>query len=109
MEENQTLTRYYAVITTGDEYHPEGERHLVSPVDIDRVKKQGLCLEVLNDCHKTVYHLYPVAITKNTYRLDLIETETVPGGDRNEYRSWGQTIGYDRLDKDDHDWRDHWC
>ena len=107
MEENETITRYYAVITTGDEYHPEGERHLVSPPDIDRVKEQGLCLEILDDRYKTVYHMYPVAITKNIYRLDLIETETVQGGDRSSH--WGQTIGHFRCEKDERDWRDHWC
>ena len=109
MEEKQTLTKYYAVITDGDKYHKAGEEYLVPPGDLDRVKERGLKLEVWDDRFKTVYHLYPVAITKRVYRLDLIETDTVPGGDRNEYRKWGDTIGYDDIEKESYDWRDHWC
>ena len=66
---------------------------------LDDVKEHGLRLKVRENKWDTIYHFYPVYIKKKVYRLDLIEIESMPGGDRDKYRKWGETIGYDKVDK----------
>ena len=41
-----TITKYIATITMGDEYHKEGEEHLVSENLVERTQQSGLELEV---------------------------------------------------------------
>ncbi len=108
MEENETITRYFVTIKVGDEYHKEGETYRIAEYELEDVKEHGIRLEVSKDRWKTFYHYYPVHISKKVYRLDLISSETVEGGDREKYRSWGETIGYDSVDNETYDWKDHW-
>ena len=75
---------------------------------LDDVKEHGLRLKVRENKWDTIYHFYPVYIKKKVYRLDLIEIESMPGGDRDKYRKWGETIGYDKVDKEEYDWKEHW-
>lgn len=108
MEENETITRYFATIKVGDEYHKEGEVHRIAEYELEGVKERGIRLEINSDRWRTVYHYYPVNIIKKVYRLDLIETATVEGGNRDMYRKWGETIGHDYQDNESYDWKDHW-
>lgn len=108
MEENDIIVRYFGIITVGDEHHKEGEIHRIYG-NLDDVKEHGIRLEINADRWRTFYHYYPVNIIKKVYRLDLIETETVEGGNRDMYRKWGETIGHDWQDNETYDWKDHWC
>lgn len=109
MEENETLVRYIATILMGDEYHKEGEEHILSSWEIENTKKYGLRLQVSeNNRWQTFYHLYPCSIRKITYKITPIEIETVEGGDRSNpmlYKSKG--IGIDWTGPE-YDWTEHW-
>ena len=108
--ENNTIERYIATITVGDEYHNVGEEHVLSTCDVDKTKKLGLRIEIIkNDRGHILYHLYPCKIRKETYRLEPINTEEVPGGDRMDVPYDRGRVGYGWIDNDDYDWRDHWC
>ena len=107
--ENNTIERYIATITVGDECHKVGEEHKLAPWDIDRTKEIGLKLQIdENVWGDKYYHLYPCTIRKETYRLELINTEDVPGGDRMNVSYRKGEIAYDREDAP-YDWKDHWC
>lgn len=108
MEEYETITKYYAVVKEGDEHHKAGEVCPIAEYQLDDVKKRGIRLKVSEDRWRTCYHYYPVYITKKVYRLDLIEVETLEGGNRDEYRKWGETIGRDYHDNETSDWKDRW-
>ena len=82
MEENETVARYFVTIKVGDDYHKEGETYRIAEYELEDVKEHGIRLEVSKDRWKTHYHYYPVHISKKVYRLDLISSETVEGGDR---------------------------
>lgn len=111
MQENETLTRYIATILVGDEYHKAGEEHIVGQYAIENTKKYGLSLEVEGKWRDEVrHHLYPVSIRKCVYRLDLIEIETVEGGDRSDPMLYKHgEVGLEVDDLHDYDWKDHWC
>ena len=98
-----TITRYIATITKGDEYHNEGEEHSVMEHLVEKTQKYGLSLEVDRDRWNTIYYrLYPCAIRKIVYRLEPIEIMSLPGCER-------KNIGYDRHDlSDPNDWMEHW-
>ena len=104
-----TVTKYIATILIGDEYHKEGEEHEFYSGLLDSVKKNGLRLEAWQNNWDESYHYYPVSIRKETYKLELIDVSSVEGGGREEEIKWGQKIGYDRVEREKHDWRDHWC
>ena len=99
-----TITKYIATITMGDEYHKEGEEHIVSENLVERTQQGGLELEVGENkfLNITYYHYYPCTLKKVVYRLDPIEITPFPGYD-NKY------VGYGSYDySDPNDWQDHW-
>lgn len=101
MKENDIIEMYIATIKVGDKYHPEGEEIRVSDFSLDEVLKNGLRLrcedpEFRDDI--SVWHWYPVYITKKTYRLDLIGSETMVGGDRSNRPGWEDEIKKETID-----------
>lgn len=109
MEENEIIERYIATILVGDEYHAAGETHIIASYELENTKKCGLRLRVKEGRDRTIYHLYPVSITKKVYRLDLIETSTIEGGDRKNPMLYKHgDVGVDYLEYNDHDWKDRW-
>lgn len=98
---NNTITRYIATITKGDEYYKEGEEHYVMEHLVEKTKKYGLKLQTREKYGTTYYHLYPCTIRKVVYRLEPTEITTLPGCERKD-------IGYDTYDILDHDWKDRW-
>ena len=105
--EEKTLTRYIATILLGDKYHKEGEEHIVSEYNIDKIKGEGLRIIVKEDRYKTVWHLYPVSLKKCVYRLEPISEEPIEGGDRDYQNRYSNKIGYDWREEE-YDWREHW-
>ena len=110
MKENETMTVYVATILDGDKYHKAGEEFDVCKWQLDDVKENGLRLpiednEFRKDYH--FYHWYPVSICKKTYRLDLIEMESIPGGDRKN-NPYEPIIKVDYVDVTDRDWKERW-
>ena len=98
----ETITRYTATITKGDEYHSEGEEHRLWENEVEYTQKYGLRLETEEDNFGvTYYHLYPCTIKKIVFRLEPIEITTLEGGNRKD-------IGFDSEDNGDYDWKEHW-
>ena len=60
----ETITRYIATITVGDEYHAEGEEHILTSWEVEAVQRTGLQLEVKkNNWGDVFYHIYPCTIS----------------------------------------------
>lgn len=98
-----TVVKYTATITVGDEYHKIGEIFEIFESRVESIKKEGLKLQVDKDGFGVVYyHIYPCYITKTVYKMAPTEVTTFPAGDPN-----GQ-IGFDQADFGDHDWKDRW-
>lgn len=98
---DNTITRYIATITKGDEYYKEGEEHYVMKHLVEETQKYGLKLQTKEDnWGDTYYHLYPCTIRKVVYRLDPIEITSLQGCERKD-------IGYDSYRKEC-DWKERW-
>lgn len=99
----ETITRYIATITKGDEYYKEGEEHRIAEYLVERTQRYGLELEVDKDNYGVIYYrLYPCTIRRVVYKLEPIEITSLPGCDRKD-------IGYDEFDSsDNNDWKEHW-
>ena len=86
------VTKYFATILAGDEYHKAGESYEID--DVEQVQIDGLRLKIeVNNI--SFYHLYPCYISKHTYALSPIEITTIQGGGRDS------KIGCDMSDFDD--------
>lgn len=104
----ETIIRYIATITVGDEFHKEGEEHAVSSWEVGRTQKEGLRLKLFeNNWGDTFYNLYPCSIRKTVYKLEPIEISTIEGGDRMNCDYCKGEIACDRDDSE-RDWREHW-
>ena len=104
-------TKYICTILVGDEYHQEGEEHVISEWELDKTKSYALRIEVesrkgIDKCK--IYHLYPCSIKKVTYLLQPIDIVAIEGGDRDYKNKTYDIIGYDRWEYDDYDWTQHW-
>lgn len=78
----ETITKYIATITKGDEYHSEGEDHILTSWGVEAVQRTGLQLEVKkNNWGDVFYHIYPCTIKKIVYRIEPIEISSIEGGD----------------------------
>lgn len=101
MKENDIIEMYFATILVGDKYHQEGEEIRISEFDLEGIKNKGLRLRIENKEFREdigVWHWYPVAISKKVYRLDLIEVQTLEGGDRSNRPSWENVIEKEVID-----------
>ena len=82
-----TIVRYEATISVGDQYHKAGEVYYLADWEVERVKKEGLSLEINGENLRkdlTIYHHYPVHLRRLTYATSLISVETLEGGDRSD-------------------------
>ena len=98
-------------IAYGDEFHKEGEKHVIQEKDLENVKCDGLRLKIDGEYIRkdvNIYHTYPVYISVETYRLDCIGIESVGGGDRS-HKEDGIIKHEVYKCEDDYDWTDHWC
>lgn len=104
-------TKYICTILVGDEYHQDGEEHVISEWNVEKTQKYGLRLEVEEPTptrDRSIYHLYPCSIKKVTYLLQPIDIVDIEGGDRDYKNKTYDIIGYDRWEYDDYDWTQHW-
>jgi len=101
MKENDTIEMYFVKLLVGDEYHKEGEVFKIDKEYVKDIQARGLRLKIENPEFRDdvgVWHWYPVTIVKKTYRLDLIETQTVDGGDRSNRPGWEDEIKHESID-----------
>ena len=100
-ENSDKMTRYYATILVGDEYHKVGEQHTLSPYDLEYTKANGLKLKVEDgDFNIEYYRIYPCSVQVLTYKMTLIESTSFVCG--------GGEIKKEKVDFGDHDWKDRW-
>ena len=95
MKENDIIEMYFATILVGDEYHQVGEEIRISEFDLEGIRNKGLRLRIEDPKFRDdigVWHWYPASIRKKVYRLDLIEVQTMEGGDRSDRPSWENII-----------------
>ena len=97
-------------IAYGDEYHKEGEQHIITEKQLDDVKRDGLRLRIDGEYFRkdiTVWHTYPVYINIDTYRLDHIGSESIGGGDRSQ--KLDGIIKHEVYQHEDpNEWMEHW-
>lgn len=101
MNENDIIEMYFATILVGDEYHKEGETFKIDEAFVKEVQENGLRLRIENPNFRddvSVWHWYPVSICKKVYRLDLIEVQTMEGGDRSDRPGWESLIKHESID-----------
>jgi hypothetical protein len=110
MKPGETMKVITCTIAYGDEYHKEGEKHIITERELDKVKQDGLRLQIEGEYIRkdiSIWHTYPVYINVDTYRLEHISSESIGGGDRS-HKPDG-IIKHEKYEyRDPNDWMEHW-